>query len=134
MARLNSAPLTKCLALTAGRCGARRHSGTQSDKLKAQLRDLVAQRYPDLLAGADTVLGLTQKVTAMQEMLQDVPELCAELVAYKWDSGEGNVNAVLSEQTTHGNIHNKQSQQLNKVSRRFDGLSTQSAYGLLLTS
>jgi hypothetical protein len=64
---------------------ARCHSEAQAAKIQLELRDLVAQRYPDLLAGADTVLGLTDRVATMREMLRGVPVLCGELVSYEWN-------------------------------------------------
>ena len=67
---------------------AKRHSEAQAAKVQLELQDLVSQRYPDLLAGADTVLELTSRVSSMSGVLESIPRLCGELVTYQWNETE----------------------------------------------
>ena len=94
---------------------ARHHSEEQAAKVQLELRDLVSQRYPDLLAGADTVLELTSRVASMRGMLKTIPKLCGELVTYQWnDSMPAEIpeNAADSVEVVVGSKHQDQARRV----------------------
>lgn len=60
------------------------HSQSSASKVQLELRDLVAQRYPDLLASAGTVLEMKARSNEMQGTLLGVPRLCSDIANYSW--------------------------------------------------
>ena len=60
------------------------HSQSSASKVQLELRDLVAQRYPDLLASAGTVLEMKARSHEMQGTLLDVPRLCSDIANHAW--------------------------------------------------
>jgi hypothetical protein len=73
------------------------HSQLQSQKVQQQLRELVSQRYPDLLESAGTVLEMKEISNEIQDTLRGVPQLGLDIANHTWGRLPSYLNKIDSE-------------------------------------